>query len=74
MVETIRIRALGVQFRHGILRDFPTRYEKGGRRIRVGFDVADVLRDGQDEPWTLETIDGGVRVKIGDSDHMLEPG
>src|ERR1700755_3389948 len=49
VTETIRIRAAGVEFRHGLLREFPTRYRKDGRRIRVGFDVLSVERDGAAE-------------------------
>jgi uncharacterized membrane protein YgcG len=72
VVETIRIRAAGVEFRHGLLREFPTKYPNS--RVRVGFDVKDVERDGHEERWKTESIDNGVRVKIGDADTMLEPG
>lgn len=74
VTETIRIRAAGERFRHGLLRDFPTRYRRAGRAIRVGFEVEDVQRDGHDEPWDTERIDNGTRVKIGDADRMLDPG
>jgi uncharacterized membrane protein YgcG len=74
VTETIRIRATGDQFRHGILRDFPTRYDRGGRRIRVSFDVEAVTRDGAEEPWDTERIDNGVRVRIGSADVTLQPG
>jgi uncharacterized membrane protein YgcG len=70
VVETIRIRAAGIDFRHGLLREFPTRYEK----VRVGFEVEDISRDGHPEPWTTENMSNGVQVKIGDKDKLLEPG
>src|SRR3712207_1756743 len=63
-----------MQFQHGLLRDFPTRYERGGRTVRVGFEVEQVQRDGRDEPWTTEGIDNGVRVRIGSADIFLPNG
>src|SRR5919202_3681765 len=60
VAETIRIRSAGDVFQHGLLREFPTRYERNGRRIRVGFDVASVERDGQKEPYSRERMDNGV--------------
>jgi len=74
VTETIRIRAEGDQFRHGLLRDFPTRYQREGRTVRVGFDVEAVERDGRPEPWTTERIDNGVRVRIGSADVYLTNG
>ena len=71
VVETIRVRAEGNQIRRGIFRDFPTRYQREGRTVRVGFEVQSVTRDGQNEPYDTERIDNGVRVRIGDADVML---
>jgi hypothetical protein len=74
VTETIRIVAMGEVFQHGLLRDFPTRYQRGGRTVRVGFEVESVQRDGRDEPWTTEGIDNGVRVRIGSADVWLPQG
>jgi uncharacterized membrane protein YgcG len=74
VTETIRVRAEGNQIRRGIFRDFPTRYQREGRTIRVGFDVQGVTRNGQTEPYGTERIDNGVRVRIGDADVMLPIG
>jgi uncharacterized membrane protein YgcG len=71
VTETIRIRSEGEEFRHGLLRDFRTR---NARRERVGFEVESVQRDGHDEPWKTERIDGGVRVRIGNAKVLLEDG
>src|SRR6516164_9599775 len=52
VTEAIRIEAEGDQFKHGILRDFPTIYtRRDGTRVRVGFDVQSVTRDGDREPF-----------------------
>jgi uncharacterized membrane protein YgcG len=74
VTETIRIRSEGEEFRHGLLRDFPTRYDKDGRRVRVGFEVESAERDGHDEPWKTESIENGVRVRIGSAKVLLENG
>jgi uncharacterized membrane protein YgcG len=74
VTETIRIRAEGDEFRHGLERDFPTRYETEGRQVRVGFAVESVERDGHKEPWKTESIENGVRVRIGSANVLLEHG
>jgi len=75
VTETIRIEAEGDQFKHGILRDFPTIYtRRDGTRVRVGFDVQSVTRDGDREPFTTERKGNGVEVRIGDPDRMLSFG
>ena len=69
VTETISVISEGDQIRHGIFRDFPTIYDgKNGRHIHVGFDVLNVTRDGHPEPYSVESIDAGQRVKIGDAD------
>ena len=74
VTETIRVRSEGMDIRHGIYRDFPTRYQRDGRTVRVGFDVEDVQRNGEDENWTLESIDNGKRIRIGSEDVVLPDG
>jgi hypothetical protein len=75
VTETISVVALDDRIRHGIYRDFPTRYaDRLGRRVHVGFDVVRVTRDGQNEPYSTESISNGVRVKIGSADTILPPG
>jgi uncharacterized membrane protein YgcG len=73
--ETIRVRSSRISIRHGIFRDFPTQYRDHlGNRFVVGFEVVDVQRDGRPEPYTLETIANGVRVRIGSANLELSPG
>lgn len=75
VTETIRIASEGVQFRRGILRDFPTTYRNRlGQRTRVTFDVLSVTRDGKPEPYVLEGMSNGQRVRIGNADVLLENG
>ncbi|HEY4987767.1 MAG TPA: DUF2207 domain-containing protein, partial [Bradyrhizobium sp.] len=75
VAETIAVIARGEQITHGIYRDFPTRYkDKHGADVHVRFDVVSVTMDGHDEPYSTDSIDNGVRVKIGDKDTTLTTG
>ena len=75
VTETIAIQAEGVEFRRGIVRDFPTKYEdRYGNTVIVAFDVERVLRDGQLENFRLESLRNGVRVRIGNANAFLERG
>ena len=75
VTETIRVRAEGRDIRRGIYRDFPTRYrDRRGNRVRVDFEVIDVTRDGEPEPWHTESRNNGVRVYAGSANRLLEPG
>jgi hypothetical protein len=73
--ETIDVQADGVDIRRGIFRDFPASYDdRAGQRVTVAFDVISVTRDGRPEPYALEPLSNGVRVRIGDKDVFLEHG
>ncbi len=75
VTETITVYANGEQIRHGIYRDFPTRYtDKNGAAVHVRFDVTGATRDGRDEQYATESIDNGVRVKIGSKDVIIDSG
>ncbi|PZF77252.1 DUF2207 domain-containing protein [Aestuariivirga litoralis] len=73
VTETIIVNSEGRAINHGIFRDFPTTYtDAHGQRVIVGFTVLDVKRDGQDEPYSLEPLSNGTRIRIGDKDVWLE--
>jgi hypothetical protein len=75
VVETIRVRSAGESIKHGIYRDFPTRYSDHlGNRYTVMFDIISLTRDGQDEPYHTEDRSNGVRVYFGSSSYMLPNG
>ncbi len=75
VTETIVVQAEGQQIRRGILRDFPTEYrDRAGNRVRVPFDVLAVRRDGAAENHAIESLDNGVRVRIGNANVMLPQG
>ncbi|MBN2090897.1 DUF2207 domain-containing protein [candidate division KSB1 bacterium] len=75
VTETIKVLAEGDQIKRGIFRSFPTDYrDRFGNRIRVRFDVEEVLRDGVKEPYHLKRESNGVKIYIGDENVFLDPG
>lgn len=75
VAETIRIVSDGTSIKHGIFRDIPTIYRsKTGTVTRVNLAVARVERDGAPEPYAIEHIANGKRIKIGAADIEIPPG
>jgi hypothetical protein len=71
--ESIQVTVEGQEVKRGILRDFPTTYTTpDGRTIRVGFEVLEVRRNGEPEPYRIEPLRNGERVRIGQA-HVLLP-
>jgi hypothetical protein len=75
VTETITVNSAGNKIQRGIFRDFPTLYRaRWGLRVKVPFDVQEVLRDGVSERFRTAEPSNGVRVYIGSADHLLPPG
>jgi hypothetical protein len=75
VTESIRVNAEGDEIKRGLLRDFPTIYHRpDGTQVKVGFHVLDVKRDGHAEPYKLETLSNGVRIRMGSADVLLPEG
>ncbi|MDY0350323.1 MAG: DUF2207 domain-containing protein [Desulfobulbaceae bacterium] len=75
VTETITAIAQGDRIKRGIYREFPTNYRnRAGARVRVGFQILEVTRDGRAEPYHTEQAGNGVRLYIGDTDVFLDPG
>lgn len=75
VTENITVLATGDQIRRGIVREFPTTYQGAdGKTLRVGFNLVDVRRDGQPEPYHTESRSNGVAIYIGQKDVILAPG
>ena len=73
--ETIEVQATGEQIRHGIYREFPTRYKDHlGNSYTVMFKIVGVQRDGHVEPYHTESLTNGIRVYFGDKDTLVSPG
>lgn len=75
VTETIGVVAQGIAIKHGIYRDFPTRYRgRSGNTVQVAFQVLGVLRDARPEGWHTQDLEHGVRVYFGRADTELDPG
>lgn len=72
--ETIQVVSEGREIKHGIYRDFPTRYRRFWGDRTVGFAVLEVLKNGQSEKYSQSRIYNGVRIYIGDKDALIPPG
>ena len=73
--ETIRVRSSGQLIKHGIYRDFPTRYQdRLGNRYVVNFQVLEARRDGQPESFHLKDVSNGERIYVGNENVLLSPG
>jgi len=75
VTETITVVARGNQIRHGIYREFPTRYRDPiNNRYVVGFQMLSATRDGADEPFRVEDFSNGKRIYLGNPNAMVPPG
>ena len=75
VTETIEVTAEYLQIKHGIFRDFPTSYkDRNGLRVVVGFAVKSVRRDGGTEPYAIESLSNGKRIRIGSADTYVDYG
>ncbi len=75
VTETIKVVCEGNKIKHGIYRDFPTRYKDAyGNTMKVAFEVQAALKDGKPEPWWTEDKGNGVRVYMGNKNVTLKPG
>ncbi|TPV35412.1 DUF2207 domain-containing protein [Paucihalobacter ruber] len=73
--EDITVIAEGNDIKGGIYRTFPTKYkDKLGTRFNVEFQVIEVLKNGNPEPFFTETKGNGVIVYIGDKNRLLSAG
>lgn len=75
VTETISVMVEHINIKRGIYRDFPTLYKTALlTKSTVDFDVLEVLRNGQQEPYHTEDLSNGVRVYIGDRNRMVSRG
>lgn len=75
VVETLRVSVDGRLIEHGIYRDFPTRYtDRLGNTVRIRFDLLDAQRDGAWEKSSVESLDNGLRIKLGNKDALVPVG
>jgi uncharacterized membrane protein YgcG len=75
VTETIDVHAENDRIRHGIYRDFPTRYRGShGSIVRVGFTFQGATLDGSPVPASTEQVSNGLRIKLGDPNKIVDVG
>ncbi|GBD88528.1 hypothetical protein BMS3Abin03_02464 [bacterium BMS3Abin03] len=75
VVEKITIHSEGRKIKHGIFRDFPTKYKDlYGNNFNVEFKILEILRDGRKESYHTEKQNNGIRIYIGRKNYSLSPG
>ncbi|GGA55910.1 DUF2207 domain-containing protein [Pelagibacterium lentulum] len=75
ITESIEVNVEGQEIRRGIFRDIPTVLEgPHGSSIRSDLDVISVTRNGNAEPYSVESIRDGQRIRIGSAGAMLNRG
>jgi len=75
VTETIEIYVENNEITHGIYRDFPTKYTDAyGRKYVVDFDVLSVKRNGESEPYVIQSLTNGQRIRIGSENVVVSKG
>ena len=75
VTEQITVRSEGQKIKRGIYRDFPTKYQgKLGNKIKVGFEILEILRNGNNEAYHAKPLSNGNRIYIGDKNRNISRG
>jgi uncharacterized membrane protein len=75
VTENITVISAGQEIKRGIVREFPTKYrDRYGNVVRVGFEIIEIQRDRQPEPYHTEKVGNGVKIFIGKKNVFLPPG
>jgi uncharacterized membrane protein YgcG len=75
VTETITVFATNNQIRHGIFRDFPTRYRDTlENNYVVGFQMLAATCDSADEPFRVEDYSNGKRIYLGSPNTFVSRG
>lgn len=73
--ENIRILSAGQTIKHGIFREFPTRYkDESNNNYIVGFELKEIKLDNNPVNYKIEDWENGKVIKIGDKNTFLNPG
>lgn len=75
VTETIKLRSDGTLIKQGLYRAIPVLYRDAyGNFIKIPLDVLTVTRDGESEPFHLESKDESLHIYVGSKGHLLVPG
>src|SRR5215467_11415407 len=75
VTETVTVVSAGSQIRHGIYREFPTRYTDSlNHEYVVGFQMLSATCDSAATPFRVENYANGKRIYLGDPKYSVQPG
>mgnify|MGYP001579260714 FL=1 len=75
VTEKITVNVENLEIKHGIYRDFPTKYKDDkGMNFNVAFEVLEVKLDGGAVQYAVSDWQNGKRIKIGDPNSFVVPG
>lgn len=75
VTETIMVNAEGHEIRRGIYRDLPRYFEgEGGASLRENFDIVSITRNGREESYHTQIVNGWTRILIGQEDVLIPHG
>ena len=75
VTETIELQSGARDSHRGIVREFPSHYrDRAGNRVRVPLVVDKVLRNGRPEPYVMERLPHGARLRTGANGDALARG
>jgi len=74
ITETIIVYAGNVEINRGIYREIPLSYDYKGGNVKVDFELIEVRRDGETEPYHTENMSNGIRIYIGNADKYVSVG
>jgi hypothetical protein len=75
VTETIKVFAAGDKIEHGIYRDLLTAYQNSqGERARTAFEIEEVTRNGEKEPFRTASSSDSLRVYAGSEDVRVSYG
>ncbi len=73
--ETISVYGAGQNIKHGIMREFPTKYSQSAFAVyHVDFEVVNILQDGKKAEYLVRDVANGKKIFIGAKDRLLSLG
>ena len=72
--ENIQVQVTGQVIKRGITRYLPGKRSLNHRTVRMKYDIQEVQKNDQKEPYRTESANGGMMMYLGSKDVLLSPG
>ena len=73
--ENIEVISEHKAIKHGIVREFPTKYSDiGGTHYKVDFNIQSIKHNGHATEYTIESVSNGKKIYIGDKNIVVPRG